>query len=171
MEFNIPTQDKISPHLWGKSAWDFMDALVLTYPRENPPVAKRDAMYNFFESLGELLPCPDCRAHYKDYLSKHFLYQALSSRKSLIDFYYNLRNEIHVNNTGRPNFRSVSDMWSQILTRFQIISAKAKRAVVAPVLVPVQPAMNPAMKQSLVTARRTTHSTIRGGCNCSKRSS
>lgn len=176
MEFNIPTQEKIPPHLWGKSAWDFMDALVLTYPRENPPIARRNAMYNYFESLSELLPCPDCRHHYQEYLSKHPLHVALSSRKTLLDFYYDLRNEVNVRNTGRPVFRSVSDLWSQVLIKFQVVQNKVKRAMVAPLAVP-SPMIgqhhnaNPAMKQSLITSKRVgTAFRTSGGCNCSKRS-
>lgn len=170
MELNIPTQDKLSPHLWGKSAWEFMDSLVLTYPRENPPASKRDAAYNYFQSLTELLPCPDCRDHYKGFLARHSLFPALASRRSLLDFYFQLRSEIQARTTGRQSFRNAGELWSHILAKFQLVQPKAKQAVVAP-FVQSQGVYRPGVRPganlpAITTARASTTTFPTRSCNC-----
>ena len=120
MELSIPTIDKVNPSLWGKNAWEFLDVLILTYPVENPQTEKRDSLQNLFESLGDLLPCPDCRNHFKNFLKKNSLLNALGSRNNLLDFYYRLRYDIAQKTNKRLPFRNKDELWVQILMKYKI---------------------------------------------------
>ena len=167
MDLNIPTQDKLPASMWGKTAWEFLDIMVLTYPRENPPITKRDAMHNLFDSLGELLPCPDCRNHYKQFLSDNSLLYALESRTKLLTFYFKLKQEVS-KNTGKKKFNSINEMWYQILVKYQLWKPKAKinpvvhlQALARPE--PAQPNVNIPVRKFVKAIPMSVKT-----CNCSK---
>ena len=49
--------------VWGPSAWTFLHTVTLNYPEEptNEDIKQHKI---FFETLGNILPCPKCREHY-----------------------------------------------------------------------------------------------------------
>lgn len=62
-----PKVNKLDPKVWGPSVWATMDALVAGYG-DHPSEDLRNAALHFFESLAQLLPCPQCRDHYASLL-------------------------------------------------------------------------------------------------------
>ena len=52
--------------LWGKHAWLFLHSIV--YQREEHDESQWDSkiVVKFLNALGEFLPCPGCKQHYKD---------------------------------------------------------------------------------------------------------
>lgn len=113
MDSHLPILDGLSPRLWGRSAWEFMDALMMTYGPE-----KRAAMAQFLPAFGMLLPCKECREHFQTFLALHSMDEILASRMTLLDFYYRLRISIP-NQTNMP-FRSRLDMIQSMMTRFKV---------------------------------------------------
>ena len=118
---NIPTIEQIHPSAWGKSTWQFIETIIATYPRDSPSIEHRDHVYHFLDSLGYLLPCADCRNHYKSFIKRHSIGDALTNRITLLHFYYHLRLEVAArSNETLHGLHSIEDVWKNILTRFNL---------------------------------------------------
>jgi len=56
-----------SPNYWGRQAWHFIHMVALAYPPEEALTEEiKKKYYQFFESLGNTLPCPTCSNHYRE---------------------------------------------------------------------------------------------------------
>lgn len=78
-----PQQERLPhPQEWGPHVWYTMDIFVKGYG-SHPDRALRHAASQFFQSLGELLPCPHCREHYKSLLQKKPVHTALKNSEAL----------------------------------------------------------------------------------------
>lgn len=127
MDLNTPTIDKLDPKLWGQNTWEFLEMIVATYPLQNPNLEHRDAVINIFESLQQLLPCPDCRNHYIDFIKRHPIGNAVSSRTNLLNFYFNLRRDVATKNRQSFRFQTTRDMWNHITSRFNLWKSAAPK--------------------------------------------
>lgn len=83
---------------WGASGWRFLHAVSFAYPDE-PTFEERQRMFAFLWSVGHVLPCRRCRAHYESYLQAHHLTSAsataLRDRTSLSRFVVDLHNDVN----------------------------------------------------------------------------
>lgn len=79
---------------WGPLLWESINTIVREYP-ENPTAEDRQNFKLFFQSLGDVLPCPECRKHYAGHLKNMSLDDAVNSRDSLINFIIDLHNEVN----------------------------------------------------------------------------
>jgi len=61
----MPTIDR-----WGPAAWDFLHTVSFHFPEQPTPRDRREYKA-FFQSLGAVLPCEKCRAHYVEYTNNH----------------------------------------------------------------------------------------------------
>lgn len=118
---DLPTFQSIGPEIWGRSFWEFLDAIVATYPRENPSAEQRAATHDLLMSLRYLLPCPTCRKHYQDFIDTHPLDAALSSRRSLMDFYFTLKKDISARTGKNLPFSSTDDLWQNMTRRLRLV--------------------------------------------------
>lgn len=84
----------ISPKIWGRSAWNFLFSIALTYDE-----TKKENYNIFFRSLENVLPCVECRDNYKKSLPG--LNDALTSKKKLLLWLLNKRNEIAIENKNK----------------------------------------------------------------------
>jgi len=92
-----------APSLWGNAAWHFLHAVASTFP-QTPTQEDKQHYYMFFRSVGPVLPCKICRPYYTDYLRRHNLWRALSSRMTLANYFHRFHN--HVNRRlGKKQFR------------------------------------------------------------------
>ena len=57
----------MKPNIWGPNAWDFLHNVTLGYS-ENPSDKEKEAMYNFFNNVGLVLPCDKCKIYYYEHL-------------------------------------------------------------------------------------------------------
>jgi hypothetical protein len=55
---------------WGKPMWQSMHYVALKYP-QNPTNEEKMNYMNYYKSIGDILPCPPCRKHYKKMLEDH----------------------------------------------------------------------------------------------------
>jgi len=92
-------RNNYDPNIWGKHTWLFIETSILSYPN-NPNDDIKKYYYNFFESLIYILPCDDCRKHYKTFFNNNKLNNnILSSRENMIDWIIKCHNNInHINN-------------------------------------------------------------------------
>lgn len=163
MDLNIPTLETLSPHIWGRNAWEFLDMLIITYPRDNPSLEKRDALHDLFQSLTKLLPCPECKKHFTSYIQTHSLLHALSSRRKLVEFYFNLRKEIALRSNKPFRLRSPEELWQQLLMRFQIPRHKPTQ-IIKPII-PIRP---PQPKINIVHQNSNVKKYYTSSCNCGR---
>jgi hypothetical protein len=167
---DIPTPKSVSPALWGRNTWEFLEMIVATYPRENPDIPKRDAVLNVIEGLGEILPCPECAGHYKTFISKEDLGDVISDRRRLYDFYYRLRADTAAR-TGERFASSKEKLWRDIMSRYGLLPSPVKtNRIRAPVVHPV--IQNTRHTSNIQTTPENLKAKIlaapRRGCNCGK---
>jgi len=182
---DLPTFSSIGPEIWGRSFWEFLDAIIATYPRENPSAEQHAAVRDLLQSLRYVLPCPTCRKHYNDFIQTHPLDQALVSRRSLLDFYFTLKKDIAVRTGKGFAFTSPDDLWWNITRRLKIVSnvpAQMARAPSVPTIATVQPnrlsiikkpaPSLPTKKVFRVPARMNNAAAkaiVKKGCGCGKK--
>jgi hypothetical protein len=57
----------MNPNFWGNSAWLYLHTLSFNYP-DNPTAKDKKKYLNFFNNLGDMLPCPSCAKSYNIYI-------------------------------------------------------------------------------------------------------
>jgi hypothetical protein len=85
------------PSCWGPGTWMLLHSMAYVYN----PSKDQVNYYNFFSTLGSVLPCEECRNHYKKNLSDSALKQALVSNESFFRLIYDLHNKVN-QQTGVP---------------------------------------------------------------------
>jgi len=82
------------PNVWGPFFWHTIHIVALGYPK-NPTYTDKKSAKEFYESLAFLIPCPLCKEHYKDHLSKKPLTPFLDSRTDLIKWTVEIHNIVN----------------------------------------------------------------------------
>jgi len=82
--------------VWGPLLWKVLHIMAEEYPVEPSPLQQEQG-YNFFHSLGFMLPCEMCRNHYQEYMNQHDsqLSVALKSRNTLAEFVIDFHNQVN----------------------------------------------------------------------------
>ena len=93
----------MKPQFWGPQLWYILHIISFEYPEIPNEITKR-TYHDFYASLKDVLPCSECRRHYKEYLHTFPLTPHLDSRDTLIKWVHELHNIININ-TGK---RSIS---------------------------------------------------------------
>lgn len=91
---NYPTNEA-----WGPIVWSILHRLAEQYGKLISPLyASEETIYwtNLIKNTQTILPCKDCRNHYKDYLLKNPI--MLKKENFVRLFFYNLHNEINQRN-------------------------------------------------------------------------
>jgi len=91
---------KIPPEIWGPFFWHTIHITALGYPSE-PSYAHKKAAKELFESLTLLIPCPICKDHYIEHLSKYPITPHLDRRSDLFRWTLLLHNEVN-KSLGKP---------------------------------------------------------------------
>ena len=81
----------LSPDVWGRSAWSFLHASTFSYP-ENPTPEQCTSALQFYENLGNMLPCPRCRGHYNSNIRRNP--PKVQSREDLSRWLVDIHNEV-----------------------------------------------------------------------------
>lgn len=84
----------IPPETWGPFFWHTIHITALGYPSD-PSYAHKKAAKEFYESLKILIPCPICRDHYEEHLSKYPITPHLDRRSDLFRWTILLHNEVN----------------------------------------------------------------------------
>jgi hypothetical protein len=92
----------LPPTVWGPFFWLTIHITALAYPTK-PSYTDKRAAKQFFESLANLLPCPVCREHYKQHLTKLPLLPHLDNRKDLFKWTVDLHNSVNATQ-GKPQW-------------------------------------------------------------------
>jgi hypothetical protein len=88
---------------WGPKTWNFLHTITLHYPVVASE-STREAMYNLLHSIGQLIPCDECRKHYGTWQQRIInssQSDALSGRESIFNAIVELHNTVNVR-IGKP---------------------------------------------------------------------
>lgn len=102
--------------LWGPHGWEFMHYISFSYP-EFPTKEDRENYYRFYLSIGDVLPCLKCRAHYKENMKKHSLLEALDyGKQGLVRWVLDMHNEV--------NLKKGKEVWSleKLMSKYKEIT-------------------------------------------------
>lgn len=103
-EIEIGESDMATPlNTWGPSCWHFLHCVGFTY-EERATSSDRVAMYAFLRSVGDVLPCKRCRAHYKEHIATHVRgahAPVLAGREALSAYLVAMHNDVNVR-LGKP---------------------------------------------------------------------
>ena len=91
------------PEVWGPLFWHTIHITALGYPKA-PTYADKKAAKEFFESLTHLIPCPICRQHYKEYITKKPITPFLDTRQDLFIWTIDIHNIVN-KMTGKAEFK------------------------------------------------------------------
>jgi len=92
---------KIGPEVWGPHGWQFIHYITLGYP-DNPTPIQKQYYKNFFELLGNVIPCSICSTHYNENIKKYPLTDdVLSTREKLTMWGIDIHNLVNEFN-GKP---------------------------------------------------------------------
>nr|QFG73591.1 MAG: Erv1 / Alr family protein [Megaviridae environmental sample] len=80
---------------WGPHAWFFIHTIAINYPI-TPTSMEKQYHREFFTSLGDILPCPVCRVHFKQNSSN--LDSALASKTDLFKYTIDVHNKVNKSN-------------------------------------------------------------------------
>lgn len=106
----------VATEVWGPKAWGFLHAVAFRYP-DPPKPQDRKAMHALLQSLGRLLPCKKCRAHYVEYLAANGVTSPeaplFADREALARWLVDLHNSVNrrLGKTELP-FEAVREMYS-----------------------------------------------------------
>lgn len=117
----------------------------MTYP-EKPTEAEKEAYYQFFKSLYIVLPCENCREHYKKYWDEHDIRPFLENDKQQFhEWVWLLHNSVNTRLQKRP--------WTlpEFLAKYQVADNDDDVEAVELSLMAVPP---PVLKRPLMAAPR-----------------
>lgn len=78
--------------IWGPVMWESLHNITFNYPY-NPTLEDKVKYYNFFMSVGDVLPCSECRNNYKKHIQDNdtkLSMDVLSSRNTLTRWLFDL---------------------------------------------------------------------------------
>ena len=90
----------MDPKVWGPHFWFVLHLVSFHYP-EIPNQHDKDAYKAFYYSVQGILPCVNCRKHYKNYLSHYPIEPHLDSKLDLIRWVNQIHNFVNVK-LGKP---------------------------------------------------------------------
>jgi hypothetical protein len=114
---------------WGPILWRILHGLADKYGRLMYPTFIREqevAWPKFIEQTQNILPCKDCRSHYKEFYQKNnpsILKKLLSEDQAswVQNYFFNLHNEINLeNNKPLFEFSNLHSTYSTVNYTFEI---------------------------------------------------
>ena len=117
----------IAPCAWGPALWHSLHSISFGYPKfvgnSFEERLLKENKYNFFKSLGYVLPCPECSKHYIEGFEKHSddLIRALDSRDLLAKWVYDLHNRV---NKGLDKPESTWPSFEQVYKKYDSLRAE-----------------------------------------------
>jgi len=92
MSVNNSIRTNYNPSIWGPKGWFFLDTIILSYPI-NPDDTHKLKFRDFFNNIGNMLPCDGCRENYKSHINLNPLKdEHLMSRDTFIKWWIDIHN-------------------------------------------------------------------------------
>lgn len=110
----LPTKD-----VWPFYKWRDMYSVAVTYP-DNPSEEDMDQLEAYMRAQAYLMPCDDCKRHFKEHVNKS-IKNARKSRTNVLLWLFSVQNDIN-SRTGKhiydteQSVNSVSNFMSKVRT-------------------------------------------------------
>ena len=88
------------PSIWGPHLWFIMHVISFEYPQQPSEYDKR-IYHDFYTSLKDVIPCQDCRKHYREFITRYPISPHLDTRSSLIKWVIQVHNFVN-KSLGKP---------------------------------------------------------------------
>jgi hypothetical protein len=125
--------NNIDPNAWGPYGWKFMHYITFAYPN-NPSYNDKQSMKNFFENIGNVLPCEGCRINFAKHNLIHPLTDdILSSREKLINWLIDIHNE--VNKMNGKKILSYDEVYKIYSTKSDNLIISTKMAIIILIII------------------------------------
>jgi len=92
MDNNFDMWYKISIQSWGQAGWVFLRSVALMYPL-SPTATDKTTYFDFFQNIGNILPCEVCRKHYNLAVKTDPI--DLSSRRTVAEWIHGVENKVN----------------------------------------------------------------------------
>lgn len=79
---------------WGPGAWNTLHAIAHTSPKTLTP-DQIDTYSAFFNTFADLLPCPRCRTHFREFLRARMSPVTLATREAMVELMNDAHNEVN----------------------------------------------------------------------------
>lgn len=89
------------PTVWGPIVWTTIHLFALGYA-EQPTYSEKRAAKEFFNGLQFLLPCPECREHFREVIGSNPVEPWLDDRGSLVTWTWTIHNQVNAR-LNKPN--------------------------------------------------------------------
>ena len=167
--------ESVSPKFWGPGLWNFLYSISFSYNSSKPEEENNVKM--FLHSLGEILPCEQCKQHYKEYLIKNPI--NLKDSTSLQQWINTLHNTIRKNNSQESvNIEEVKKKAYE-LNKETIVPPSVVSVSSVPKNIPLPVQSSGSSTPSFSIQKRLSRGVVRslsnsqapktGGCNCGKK--
>jgi endogenous inhibitor of DNA gyrase (YacG/DUF329 family) len=84
----------LNPTIWGPHGWFFLHSIALNYPK-NPTDKDKENYKIFFQSIQNILPCPQCAKHYSENLKTNPIESKLDNNISLNKWLVEMHNIVN----------------------------------------------------------------------------
>jgi hypothetical protein len=91
---------EITPAFWGPHGWIFLHSVTFNYP-DNPSSETKQKYKQFFESIGDILPCNVCSENYKRHIKENPIDPNLNDKNDIIQWLINIHNMTNIE-LGKP---------------------------------------------------------------------
>ena len=102
------------PLLWGPHLWYILHIISFEYP-EKPTEYDKRIYHDFYTSLKDVIPCPECKKHYRDHITQYPLTPHLDTRDALIKWVIQVHNFVNAS-LGKQvlTIQQVMNIYSQL---------------------------------------------------------
>jgi hypothetical protein len=107
--------------VWGPAGWLFLHCIAQNYPHK-PDQDKKISYFNFFNLVGQVLPCRYCRESYQDFIKEEgtcLNMDVLESRETLSKWLYTIHNKVNkkLGVSEVPSFKEVWDRYESFRSK------------------------------------------------------
>lgn len=86
----------IDPKIWGNAGWTFLRNIAKGYPDKPTPIDK-EKYKQYFELIGDVLPCSKCRNNYKQHFKEIPITNYLNNKNQLYKWVNIIKNKSNTN--------------------------------------------------------------------------
>jgi len=114
------------PSIWGPHLWYVMHIISFEYPQQPSEYDKR-IYHDFYTSLKDVIPCQDCRKHYREFITRYPISPHLDTRSSLIKWVIQVHNFVN-KSLGKPELSvaQVLDIYSNLIPQSPFIKVNIR---------------------------------------------
>jgi hypothetical protein len=102
------------PSIWGPHLWFILHIISFEYP-EKPTEYDKRIYHDFYTSLKDVIPCAECRKHYRDHITRYPLTPHLDTRDNLVKWVIQVHNFVNTS-LGKPTLtiQQVMDIYRDL---------------------------------------------------------